>query len=263
MTTPRTCRLVTLGCKVNQYETQYVKETLEANGYVEAADGQPADLCIVNTCTVTRRATPRAGSRAPAAPGATRTPTSSSWAAMPRAIPKRSPGCPASAEVITDKTRLAEELAPFGVATSPSRHLAVRRSSARLRQGAGRLPAQLQLLHHSARCGPSLRSRPPEEIVEEVHGCVADGYREIVLTGIHLGHYGIDLSRAGRKPSGRGCGTCWNALAALPGDFRMRLSSLEAAEARDDLIRALAEQPRICPHLHLCLQSGSDRILAA
>jgi threonylcarbamoyladenosine tRNA methylthiotransferase MtaB len=51
-------------------------------------------------------------------------------------------------------------------------------------------------------------------------------------------------------------------LADLPGDFRIRLSSLEAAEARDDLVRVLAEQPRICPHLHLCLQSGSDRILA-
>src|ERR1019366_6824252 len=49
----RTCRLVTLGCKVNQYETQYVKETLELNGYSEAADGERADLCIVNTCTVT------------------------------------------------------------------------------------------------------------------------------------------------------------------------------------------------------------------
>src|SRR5438270_12853837 len=50
------CRLVTLGCKVNQYETQYVKEALEANGYREAAEGEPADLCLVNTCTVTREA---------------------------------------------------------------------------------------------------------------------------------------------------------------------------------------------------------------
>src|SRR3954447_17871568 len=50
---PPTCRLVTLGCKVNQYETQYVKETLEVNGYREAADGEQADLCVVNTCTVT------------------------------------------------------------------------------------------------------------------------------------------------------------------------------------------------------------------
>jgi threonylcarbamoyladenosine tRNA methylthiotransferase MtaB len=52
-------------------------------------------------------------------------------------------------------------------------------------------------------------------------------------------------------------------LGELPGDFRIRLSSLEAAEARDDLIRALAETPRVVPHLHLCLQSGSDPILAA
>src|SRR5712692_11087289 len=48
-----TCRLLTLGCKVNQYETQYVKEMLEINGYVEADDGRAADLCVVNTCTVT------------------------------------------------------------------------------------------------------------------------------------------------------------------------------------------------------------------
>jgi threonylcarbamoyladenosine tRNA methylthiotransferase MtaB len=51
-------------------------------------------------------------------------------------------------------------------------------------------------------------------------------------------------------------------LARLPGDFRIRLSSLEAAEARDDLVRVLASEPRACPHLHLCLQSGSDRVLA-
>src|SRR5262249_53204071 len=51
--TTKTCRLLTLGCKVNQYETQYVKELLEHNGWIEADAGQPADLCIVNTCTVT------------------------------------------------------------------------------------------------------------------------------------------------------------------------------------------------------------------
>src|SRR6267143_864369 len=56
MTVPRTCRLLTLGCKVNQYETQYVKEMLEVNGYRAAADGEAADLCVVNTCTVTQDA---------------------------------------------------------------------------------------------------------------------------------------------------------------------------------------------------------------
>ena len=91
---------------------------------------------------------------------------------------------------------------------------------------------------------------------------VDNGYREIVLTGIHLGHYGIDLSRG--KPKSQWC-RLWHLLerlAEMSGDFRIRLSSLEAAEARDDLVRVMAEQPRICPHLHLCLQSGSDRILA-
>src|SRR5690606_13959657 len=56
MTAARTCRLVTLGCKVNQYETQQIKEALEASGYREAEDGEPAELCIVNTCTVTGEA---------------------------------------------------------------------------------------------------------------------------------------------------------------------------------------------------------------
>src|SRR5271165_3024850 len=53
MTAARTCRLLTLGCKVNQYETQYVKEALEANGYRQAGADEPAALCVVNTCTVT------------------------------------------------------------------------------------------------------------------------------------------------------------------------------------------------------------------
>src|SRR5438309_3737431 len=115
MTALRTCRLLTLGCKVNQYETQYVKELLEANGYREAQDRESADLCVVNTCTVTHeadakgrqlirrlaQANPRAGivvmgcyaTRAPETVG-------------------RLPGV---VKVITDKARLAEELRPFGV----------------------------------------------------------------------------------------------------------------------------------------------------
>jgi threonylcarbamoyladenosine tRNA methylthiotransferase MtaB len=108
---------------------------------------------------------------------------------------------------------------------------------------------------------PTLRSRPIDEITEEVGGLVGSGCREIVLTGIHLGHYGIDLSRG--KPKAEWC-RLWHLLRRLdelPGDFRVRLSSLEAAEVRGELVEALAESPRLCPHLHLCLQSGSDRIL--
>ncbi|MGH7169553.1 MAG: tRNA (N(6)-L-threonylcarbamoyladenosine(37)-C(2))-methylthiotransferase MtaB, partial [Gemmataceae bacterium] len=115
MTAPRTCRLVTLGCKVNQYETQYVKETLEANGYVEAAEGQPADLCLVNTCTVTaegdaksRQAVRRLHQAQPRASlvvmGCYATRDPDAVARLPGVV-----------KVITDKTRIVAELEPFGV----------------------------------------------------------------------------------------------------------------------------------------------------
>jgi threonylcarbamoyladenosine tRNA methylthiotransferase MtaB len=261
MTAPRTCRLVTLGCKVNQYETQYVKETLEANGYVEAAEGQSADLCVVNTCTVTaegdaksRQAVRRLHQAQPRADivvmgcYATRDPDAVS----------RLPGV---AKVVTDKTRIVEELAPFGVVQAIpgiTRFDDHQRAFVKVQDGC--------LLNCSyciiPQVRPSLRSRSPEAILAEVGRLVQNGYQEIVLTGIHLGHYGIDHSRG--QPKSQWC-RLWHLLerlAELPGDFRIRLSSLEAAEARDDLVRVMAERPRICPHLHLCLQSGSDRILA-
>ncbi len=260
MTVPRTVRLVTLGCKVNQYETQYVKEMLEANGYREAASAEPAALCVVNTCTVTHEAdakgrqlirrlaqeNPRAGI---VVMGCYATREPETVARLPGVV-----------KVITDKSRLAEELRPFGVTHSLSgisRFDGHRRAFVKVQDGC--------LLNCSyciiPRVRPVLRSRPLSEIIEEVARLVAGGCREMVLTGIHLGHYGIDLSRG--KPQTEWC-RLWHLLKCLdqlPGDFRVRLSSLEAAEVRGELVDALAQSPRVCPHLHLCLQSGSDRIL--
>src|SRR5262249_1976394 len=108
---------------------------------------------------------------------------------------------------------------------------------------------------------PVLRSRPIQAIIDEVTGLVADGCQEVVLTGIHLGHYGIDLSRGKPKSQWQRLWHLLDRLGDVSGDFRIRLSSIEAAEVRDDLVQALARQPRVVPHLHLCLQSGSDRIL--
>src|SRR5262249_31349369 len=110
---------------------------------------------------------------------------------------------------------------------------------------------------------PTLRSRPVEEIALEVARLVEAGYQEVVLTGIHLGHYGLDLSRGRPRQQWTRLWHLLERLAELPGGFRIRLSSLEATEARDDLVRVMKTHPRIVPHLHLCLQSGSDRILRA
>src|SRR5918911_4997196 len=117
-TTPRTARLVTLGCKVNQYETQYVKELLEHNGFVEAAPGRPADLCVVNTCTVTHEGDAKSRQLVrrlhQANPGADVVVMGCYATRDPDAV-RRLPGV---THVIADKARLAEELAPYGV-TSP------------------------------------------------------------------------------------------------------------------------------------------------
>jgi threonylcarbamoyladenosine tRNA methylthiotransferase MtaB len=93
-------------------------------------------------------------------------------------------------------------------------------------------------------------------VVEEIGRLVASGHREIVLTGIHLGHYG------------REAGEGWNLarlvrrVVGLAGEFRVRLSSLEAVEVTPELIEVMAENPeRICPHLHISMQSGSNTVL--
>jgi threonylcarbamoyladenosine tRNA methylthiotransferase MtaB len=262
MTAPRTCRLVTLGCKVNQYETQYVKEMLEANGYREAADGEPADLCLVNTCTVTHEADAKGRQAirrlAHDNPGAAIVVMGCFAARDPQAVAR----LPGVARVITDKDRLAEELRDFGVTAVPrgiTRFDGHQRAFVKVQDGC-LLNCTYCIIPHVR---PTLRSRPVEEVLDEVRGLVDGGCQEIVLTGVHLGHYGIDLSRGRPKEQWRRLWHLLERLAGLPGEFRVRLSSLEAAEVRDDLVRVLAGHPRLCPHLHLCLQSGADRVLAA
>jgi threonylcarbamoyladenosine tRNA methylthiotransferase MtaB len=261
--------LATLGCKVNQYETQYVKETLELNGYREAATNEAADLCVVNTCTVTmegdaksRQLIRRLHQENPAAAIV----VMGCYATRDPATVARLPGV---TRVITDKERLAEDLRPVlwpGPETGPQLKLprGIRRFDGHQRAF---VKVQDGCLLNCTYCiiptvRPTLRSRPPDEVADEVAQLAAAGRREIVLTGIHLGHYGIDSSRGRSRAEWCRLWHLLRRLDGLPGDFRLRLSSLEAAEVRDDLVNAVAESRRVVPHLHLCLQSGSDRVLS-
>ncbi|MCA9111782.1 MAG: tRNA (N(6)-L-threonylcarbamoyladenosine(37)-C(2))-methylthiotransferase MtaB, partial [Planctomycetaceae bacterium] len=116
----RTCRLVTLGCKVNQYETQLVKEALELNGYREAGEGESADLCVVNTCTVTNEGDAKSRKEvrrlARHNPG-TRTIVMGCYATRdPDAVAQ----LPGVFEVVTDKRELSDVLARQGVVDMPT-----------------------------------------------------------------------------------------------------------------------------------------------
>ena len=108
---------------------------------------------------------------------------------------------------------------------------------------------------------PGLRSRPPEDIEDEVRRLVDNGYHESVLCGIHLGHFGVDTTRgrSGRPPFR--LAQLIQRLDRIPGKWRLRLSSIEAAEVGDEFVQAAADCERLCPHFHPSLQSGSNEIL--
>lgn len=100
-----------------------------------------------------------------------------------------------------------------------------------------------------------LKSRKQKDAVEEIRRLVTKGYREIVLTGIHLGNYGRDLH------DGTSLATLVEELLRIPNLLRIRMGSIESVELSDDLINLIKDEPQVCRHLHLPIQSGSDAVL--
>jgi threonylcarbamoyladenosine tRNA methylthiotransferase MtaB len=254
-------KTLTLGCKVNQYETELVREGFARIGFADAQDHEAADLCVVNTCTVTnegdvksRRAIRKLAKDNPHARivvmGCYATRAPQELAALPNVV-----------EVLTDKREIPDLLGRFGVLDIPTgiSHFGTRhRAYVKVQDGC--------LLRCSyciiPQVRPHMHSRPVDHIVEEVQRLVDNGYREIVLTGVHLGHYGVEGNWNKPKEEWNRLAHLVRRLAGLPGDFRLRLSSIEATEVTRELIGVMAEYPeRIAPHLHICLQSGSDAIL--
>mgnify|MGYP002622468011 CR=1 FL=1 len=254
-------RTLTLGCKVNQYETELVSEGLLGAGYTPAAAHEPADLCFVNTCTVTaegdaksRQQIRRLARDNPQA----RIVVMGCYATR---APEEVAELPGVAEVVTDKRELPDLLGRFGVVEMPtgitsfgSRH----RAYVKVQDGC--------LLRCSFCIIPQVRphvaSRPVPHILDEVQRLVANGYREVVLTGIHLGHYGVEWNRGRAKRDWTRLSHLLDKVAQLEGDFRVRLSSIEATEVTRELIEVMQDYgDRICPHLHISMQSGSDDVL--
>jgi len=258
---PPTLKTWTLGCKVNQYETEFVREALAGIGYRDAPPGEPADLCLVNTCTVTaegdaksRQAIRRLARENPAA----RIVVMGCYATR---APDEIGALPGVAEVITDKRELPDWLGRFGVADVPdgiSRFEGRSRAYVKVQDGC-MLRCSYCII---PKVRPQLASRPVPQILDEVRRLRDHGYREIVLTGIHLGHYGVDWNWRKPKADWIRLSHLVRQIAAIEGEFRLRLSSIEATEVTRELIQVMAEHPeKICPHVHVCLQSGSDVVL--
>lgn len=256
-------KIVTLGCKVNRYESQYLTEGLARLGYRRAGKDEPADLIIVNTCTITAESDSKSRKIIRRLhrdhPGAELIVTGCYATREPETLAE----LPGVSELIRDKADLPRFLETRGLPSPPegieafgTRH----RAFVKVQDGCNAFCAYCII--PSVR--PVLRSRPVAEVVTEVRRLIAGGFREIVLTGIHLGFYGVDLEAEDPRGNRPDLARLVERLLELEARFRLRLSSLEAAELSDALLSLMAEHPdRICPHLHLPLQSGSDAVLAA
>ncbi len=254
-------KTVTLGCKVNQYETQYVREALLKAGYTFAQPGEAAELCLVNSCTVTaesdaksRQAIRRLIRENPEA----RVVVMGCYATR---APEEIVALGEGVEVLPDKRDLPTLLSSLGVVEPPvgiSRFGDRSRAYVKVQDGC-RLRCTYCII---PQVRPHLSSRPVVEVLNEVRRLVDNGYGEIVLTGVHLGHYGRETAGGGRAADTPSLATLVRQIAAVAGEFRVRLSSIEATEVTPELLETMRDSPdKVCPHLHICLQSGSDRVL--
>lgn len=267
-----TVRFLTLGCRLNQYETQGIRESLAARGYEEVNRNAAADVYVINTCTVTaesdkesRYLIRRCHRENPNAKiivtGCYVEKNSREVAELPgvsRVVLNREK--PDIADLLDSCTGLTLETFRM-----PERSKA-EFTPLRISEFLGRVRAHVKIQdgcnHACSFCKVVLvrgksRSRPFLDILEEAERLRDHGYREIVLTGIQLGAYGLDLERKKTLPF------VIRRLSEIDGIDRIRLSSIEPIDVTDELIDAMAETPKACPHLHIPLQSGSDRVLKA
>lgn len=259
----------TLGCKVNAFESEVLAAGLARRGWALAQDGEPVDLCIVNTCTVTaesdrqsRQLVRRLARRHPGA----RIVVTGCYAQRDPESCARLPGVSlvvGNARKL-DLPALLDELAgPAQVGGGLDRQVSLPRELVDGVAGHTRAFVQIQqgcdqgctfCVIHAAR-GPH-RSLPPDHVRRQVRHLLERGHREIVLCGVDVGSYGREFGGGGPTLAG-----LLERLFTLPGDYRLRISSLDPAHVDADLVALLAAEPRLCPHLHLSLQSGNTLIL--
>lgn len=272
----RTAAIETLGCKVNAFESELIGESLKASGWHMLESGQPADLYVINTCTVTREADRQA--RQTVRRLIRRNPdalvvVTGCYAQMEGETCGRIPGVDLvlgndrKLDLADYLPRLEQGRLPKVLVGDLNEHVSLPDQLITGFEGKTRAFVQVQqgcnqgcmfCIIHRAR-GPS-RSLPMTLVQRQVERLVINGYREIVICGVDLGSYGEDLPATPdrRRPD---LVSLLRLIAAQEDDFRIRLSSIDPAHIDDALIELLASHPKLCPHLHISLQSGNTRVL--
>jgi len=266
-----TVAIATLGCKVNQFESEALMASLEEKGYRLVPPGEKADITIINTCTVTQRADFQS-----------RQMVRRTFRSNPKSViivtgcyPQIDPDAILRIEGVkyilgnTEKGQIPDLLPMMEKGELPR----IQVGDIQKEMSLSDIPLHFFHRHTraflkiqdgcDARCsycivpfarGPS-RSLLPEKVIEHLKKLKGKGFKEVVLTGIHIGSYGMDLTppfsleRLLRR------------LEEKETPQRIRLSSIEPLDFSEDLISFLAGSAKVCPHLHIPIQSGDDEIL--
>ena len=260
----------TLGCKVNQYETQAVETLLQERGHRPAADGETADAIIVNTCAVTAESGRKSRQTV-------------------RHLKGEHPDatvavCGCWSQISAEEARKLGADVVFGTGDKHGlvdciEHAVQEKTAARfvddpfrrmefeeLPAGAvsGRTRAMLKIedgcVNFCTYCvipytRGRVRSLPLAAVARQAWHLQDEGYRELVLTGIEIASYGVDL------PGKPGLADCVETIARAAPELRLRLGSLEPTVITEDFAHRIAATGKVCPHFHLSLQSGCDKTL--
>lgn len=247
-------KLVTLGCRTNQYESQAYTDQLKAMGYVPALADEAADICIVNTCTVTESADSH--SRHEIRQLARNNPNAK--LVVTGCFAERQPDVVKNIQGVThvvpnnSKENLLatvfpeEEVPEFSI-----KHFdAHTRAFVKVQDGCNSFCTYCIIPYVRGRS----RSRTLEDIIREAEGLISNGFKEIVLTGINIG----DFDGGGTPHT---LADLVRAVDILPGLERLRVSSIDPDEVNDDLMEAIMNGKKTCHSMHVVLQSGSNVVL--
>jgi threonylcarbamoyladenosine tRNA methylthiotransferase MtaB len=268
---PPRAAIFTLGCRTNQYDEVIIARNLMDAGFVIVPPDQTADLYVINTCTVTQRAD--ADSRKAARKALKLNPDA--FVAVVGCLSQRSSDMIKLIDgvdlILGNKEKynlsthlpnpLKKNISPRVITSEPETEKSFGSTvSVPLSRSRALLKIQDGCDQYCSYCiVPYVRGKPRSlpryEVLNRIAELVADGYREVVLTGIHLGIWG--------KDTGESLADLIRTLDGLDGEFRIRLSSIEPMELTDELVDLVMSSPRICRHLHIPIQSASNKVLKA
>ena len=278
----------TLGCKVNQYETEAIKEAFVSRGAEIVDEDEPADVYVVNTCTVTNMADRKSRQyirrMKSVAPGAVMVVTGCYAQVAEEELKKMLEvdmiiGNGLKSEIADRVYEYIDKLPdPYpevhllgydeltryedmGIVTSDESSMC--RAYIKIEEGCNRFCSYCLIPYARGR----VRSRRPEDVVSEASALIDKGYKEIILTGINTALYGtepeFEFERGPDEEGLSGLETIIKRIDSLDGDFRIRLSSLEPTVVDADDVKKLLGYEKLCHHLHLSVQSGSNSVLKA